>query len=110
MYNEYAFLVLSSYREGLPLVLLEAKASGLPMVSFDVTTGPREIIDDGKDGYLIPPYDLEVMVEKITALIEDENMRVTFSENSVTNIIKFEKEEIYRQWTNLIDELTMERK
>ena len=37
-------------------------------------------------------------------------MRVTFSENSVTNIIKFEKEEIYRQWTNLIDELTMERK
>lgn len=110
LYNEYAFLVLSSYREGLPLVLLEAKASGLPMVSFDVTTGPREIIDDGKDGYLIPPYDLEVMVEKITALIEDENMRVTFSENSVTNIIKFEKEEIYRQWTNLIDELTMERK
>ena len=52
IYGEYAFLVLPSYREGLPLVLLEAKALGLPMISFDVITGPREIIDDSEDWIL----------------------------------------------------------
>ena len=110
LYNEYAFLVLPSYREGLPLVLLEAKASGLPMVSFDVTTGPREIVEEGKDGYLIPPYDLDKMANRIELLTDSEERRIAFSNHTISGVKKFEKEEIYRQWTNLIDELTMERK
>lgn len=110
LYNEYAFLVLPSYREGLPLVLLEAKASGLPMVSFDVTTGPREIVEEGKDGYLIPPYDLDKMANRIELLMDSEERRIAFSNHTISGVKKFEKEEIYRQWTNLIDELTMERK
>ena len=110
LYNEYAFLVLPSYREGLPLVLLEAKASGLPMVSFDVTTGPREIVEEGKDGYLIPPYDLDKMANCIELLMDSEERRIAFSNHTISGVKKFEKEEIYRQWTNLIDELTMERK
>ena len=110
LYNDYAFLVLPSYREGLPLVLLEAKASGLPMVSFDVTTGPKEIIEEGMDGYLIPPYNLDKMANKIELLMESEERRIAFSEHTISGVKKFKKEEIYRQWKNLIGELTAERK
>lgn len=105
-YCKYAFLVLPSYREGLPLVLLEAKACGLPMISFDVTTGPGEIIDDGRDGYLIPPYDLEKMAEKIEKLMEDPVLRQNFSDNTQEHIEKFGRDRIYRQWQELIEELT----
>ena len=105
-FKEYAFLVLTSYREGLPLVLLEAKACGLPMVSFDVMTGPREIIEEGKDGYLIPPYDLDKMAQRIEELILDEEKRAAFSSCTQEGIELFEKEQIYRQWQALIEELT----
>lgn len=105
-FGKYAFLVLTSYREGLPLVLLEAKACGLPAVSFDVTTGPREIIEDGKDGYLIPPYDLDKMAQRIEGLMLDAEKRAAFSEQTQAGIHKFEKDEIYRQWQALIEELT----
>ena len=58
-YQDYAMYVLPSYREGMPLVLLEAKANRLPIVSFDIMTGPREILQDGVNGYLVEAYDLE---------------------------------------------------
>ena len=97
-FYQYAFCVLPSYREGLPLVLLEAKACGLPMVSFDVVTGPNEIIRDGIDGYLIPPYDLDMMAERMEELMLDKNMRTEFSKETATDIQKFEKDKIYDQW------------
>ena len=106
LFYQYAFCVLPSYREGLPLVLLEAKASGLPMVSFDVVTGPNEIIRDGKDGYLIPPYDLDMMAERMEELMLDKNMRTEFSKETATDIQKFEKDKIYDQWRKLIEELS----
>lgn len=109
VYGEYAFFVLPSYREGLPLVLLEAKALGLPMVSFDVTTGPREIINDGQDGYLIPPYDIQKMAKQIEKLIRNEEMRNIFSKRTEEGIEKFEEEQIYYKWIQLIEQLTGEK-
>ena len=105
-YPEYALLVLPSYREGLPLVLLEAKACGLPMVSFDVTTGPREIIEDGRDGYLVPTYDLEQMAARIEELIDNLELRIRFSAHTKENLNKFQKEKIYEQWKDLIEGIT----
>ncbi len=58
-YKEYAFYVLPSYREGMPPVLLEAKANRLPIVSFDIMTGPREIVRDGADEVIAAGFDLQ---------------------------------------------------
>lgn len=104
-FHEYAFLVLPSYREGLPLVLLEAKACGLPMISFDVTTGPREIIQNGKDGDLIAPYDIDEMVLKMEYLMSDPEKRIRYSRHTQDDIEKFSKEKIYEQWKTLIEQL-----
>ncbi|MCF2680735.1 glycosyltransferase family 4 protein [Faecalicatena contorta] len=103
LYPEYAFLVLTSYREGLPLVLLEATAVGLPMISFDIETGPNEIIVDGENGFLVPPYEVDKMVERIQLLIEDSKMRLKFSECECVKD-KFSQQTILAQWEALIEE------
>ncbi len=102
-YKDYAMYVLPSYREGLPLVLLEAKANKLPIVSFDIMTGPREIVRDGVNGILIPPYDLEKMGNAICKLIEDDKLRLNMSEKSQENVDKFSQPTILKQWCDLIE-------
>lgn len=105
VYKNQAMLVLPSYREGLPLVLLEAKANKLPCVSFDVLTGPREIIRDGENGFLIPMYDKEEMANRICMLIENPIIRQEFSQKSILDIDKFEKNSILRKWTELLENI-----
>lgn len=78
-YQGHSMYVLTSYREGLPLVLIEAKANALPLVSFDIVSGPREIIRDGEDGKLIPPYDTEKMAGVIYELLKKPEERLRLS-------------------------------
>lgn len=104
-YRDYAMYVLPSYREGMPLVLLEAKANRLPIISFDVMTGPREIVRDGVDGILVPPYELDSLGSAICRLIEDDALRQSMSDRSQDNLDKFSKQSILNQWRALIDSL-----
>lgn len=101
-YKKYAFFVLTSKWEGLPMVLLEAKGNKLPLISFDCPTGPSEIIRDSIDGYLIPLGDLNQMGKKIEQLIEKKEIREIFSENSSGNLGHFSKSSIVKQWEDLI--------
>lgn len=103
-YKEYAMYVLPSYREGLPMCLLEAQANQLPIVSFDIYTGPREIVSDNKNGFLIEPYDIEKMAERIDELLSSPSKREEFSLNSQVNIGKFDKQSIIKQWIEVIEE------
>nr|MBP3599205.1 glycosyltransferase [Eubacterium sp.] len=104
-YQGHCMYVLTSYREGLPLVLLEAKANHLPLISFDIVSGPGEIVTDGQDGVLIPPYDTEKMAEAIYQLLENGEKRKQMSDNSVLRMELFEKEKILNQWRALIEEM-----
>ena len=106
-YQNYAMYVLPSYREGMPLVLLEAKANRLPIISFDIMTGPREIIRDGVDGILVPPNDLQKMSDMICALIEDKTLRGQMAERSQENLNQFSKQTILNQWKALLNELSV---
>jgi len=107
LYNKYSFFVMTSYYEGLPLVL-EAKSGLLPIVSFDCPTGPSEIICDGYDGYLVENNNISQMVERIKTLIGNQELRMEFSKNSVKNIKAFEKKTILNKWINLIESLCKE--
>lgn len=108
-YREYSMYAMTSYREGFPLVLLEAKYNYLPIVSFDIMTGPREIIRDGVDGILIPPYDLKEFSKAICSLIEDTDNRIKMSKHTQDNIEVFSKTRILDQWNNLFSELCNEK-
>lgn len=104
-YSHYAMLILPSYREGLPLVLLEAKANRLPIVSFDIKTGPAEIISPNKNGFLIKAYDTKEMATKINQLLTDTELRIQFSNNAYEKIEEFKKEKILEQWIQLIEKI-----
>lgn len=62
---------LSSYFEGLPNVLIEAMAAGCTLVSTDCPTGPREVLKDGKYGYLVPMHDPESMAKALQKALEN---------------------------------------
>jgi glycosyltransferase involved in cell wall biosynthesis len=107
LYDEYAsggICALTSRREGLPLVLLEAKACGIPLISFDVVTGPREIIRDGIDGFLVRPFDVDEYSCKLMQLMDDSSLRARMSRRSHETLDRYSADTVYAQWRALIEE------
>ena len=102
-YEQAAIYLMTSRHEGLPMVLLEAQAMGLPIVSFDCDTGPRDIITNGKDGFLIEPFDTAKLAGKLLTLMEDPDLRRRFSDQALLSSEKFSAENIYRKWTSLFE-------
>ncbi len=105
-YQKAAIYVMTSQMEGLPMVLLEAKSWGLPIVSYDIMTGPSDIVRDGVNGYLIPPNDMTAMGERLDELMGDIDKRLAFSEASVLDLGKFDSERIVGQWILLLEQIT----
>lgn len=97
--------VLTSKSEGLPMCLLEAKAYGIPCVSFDIPTGPNEIIENEINGYLIEPFDCMEMSHKINELISNQEKRSMFAENAKRNIGKFQMVSIMEKWNRVLSSL-----
>lgn len=108
IYNEYSIFVMTSYYEGLPLVLLEAQSAKLPIVSFDCPTGPSDIISDGINGELIPTYDIKMMADRLLRLLSDENKLDDYSKKSSINLYKFSKAIVLREWLELFERVRME--
>ena len=87
------------------MVLLEAAGYKEPSISFDIQTGPAEIIEDGKTGFLIPPFDLEQMEEKIELLIQKDALRKKFAQQAEKSRQKFALDKIVAQWERLLEEI-----
>lgn len=110
--NEYlhsSIFVLPSRFEGFALVLGEAQAFGLPIISFDIHEGSNEIVEDGKNGFLISPYDIKSMSQKLLILMNDKKMRKEFSRRSKENLSRFFLQNVKKKWLSLLDELYDEK-
>lgn len=102
-YSQYSLCVLTSYCEGLPMVLLEAKSQKLPIISFDCLTGPRDIVRDGIDGFLVEEGDLDELYDKLNMCMTNEKCRASLSEETTGNIELFAKDSIVKKWIAFID-------
>ncbi|WP_282177153.1 glycosyltransferase family 4 protein [Vibrio nereis] len=97
-YRIAGILIMTSRNEGFPMVLLEAQAHGLPIVSFDCETGPSEIIHHGEDGYLIPAYDTKEFASKLVELAMDDEKRKSMSGKALIHRQKHSKEAVLELW------------
>ncbi|SEG50298.1 Glycosyltransferase involved in cell wall bisynthesis [Halpernia humi] len=104
-YVESSFLVLPSRSEGFGMVLIEAMSCGLPVISFDCPHGPKEIISNGKDGFLIENGNIDEFSTKIKTLINDENLRQEMGKAAKLNSKKFNAETIVKQWDELFKKI-----
>lgn len=104
-YSNAQVFVMSSLFEGLPMVLLEAQQYGIPCVSYDCETGPRDVILDGENGFLSENQNYEDLAKKLSILLSNQDLRLDFHEKSLTYSRRFSKEVIWKQWANLFDDL-----
>lgn len=101
--QQASIFVITSKYEGLGLSMLEARAMKVPCVSFDVKMGPRELIHNGIDGYLVTPFDCEDMIKKIETLINDSKLRKQFAEKAFLHMNEFRVQKIKEQWKEILE-------
>ena len=105
-YMTSSMCVLTSRFEGFPVVLQEAMGCGLPCISFNCPSGPRYLITDQEDGFLIEDGNIEAFANKVCTLIENEELRRTLGRKAKQNIAQYSKERIMGQWHSLFERLT----
>ncbi|QOG01969.1 glycosyltransferase family 4 protein [Flavobacterium sp. MDT1-60] len=104
-YLKASICVMTSRTEGFPMVLLEAMASGLPCMAYDCPTGPRVIITNAENGFLIPDDNIEMYVEKLSFLIENEEVRLKFGLDAKETSKEYLVEKIMVQWREFLENL-----
>lgn len=105
VYINSDIFVLSSRWEGLPMVLIEAMSCGLPCISFDCETGPRQLIKDGVSGYLVEPDNINQLAEYMGKMIANNEMIIKMGENSKIEAEKYSIEKIKNYWFDLIENI-----
>lgn len=106
-YLKSSIYVMTSRTEGFPMVLLEAMASGLPCIAFDCPTGPRAIITNAENGFLIPDGNIEMYIKKLSFLIENEEVRVKFGDDAKETSEHFNTDKIMEQWKVFLESLVL---
>lgn len=101
-YAQASIFAMTSRYEGLPLVLIEAKSFGLPAVAFDCKTGPREIISDGVDGFLVSDGDMTGYKDKLVYLMDSYDERRSMQLASLSAAERYSPEVIIKEWMRLI--------
>jgi glycosyltransferase involved in cell wall biosynthesis len=105
-----SLLTLSSRFEGLPMVLIEAISCGLPVVSYACPCGPKDIITDGEDGFLVPVGDERLLADRICKLIENENLRRKMGAAGQEKSRQYSIDRIIRMWMDLFEELVRQKR
>jgi glycosyltransferase involved in cell wall biosynthesis len=104
-FAESAIYAMSSRSEGFPMVLLEAMGCGLPLVSFDCPTGPADIIQDGRNGLLVPDGNIKGLAAALNRLIEDPELRRRMGAAGVEMAKDYAPTRIAARWEQLFEEL-----
>lgn len=104
-YVNSSIFVCSSRFEGFGMVLVEAMACGLGVISFDCPWGPSSILANGEDGILVENGNTNSLAEAIKSLIEDPDKLNTMAKKAIVNVKRFQMDKIANQWKELLENL-----
>lgn len=104
-FSNSSIYVMSSRYEGFGLVLAEAMICGLPCIAFDCPYGPREIIKDGEDGFLVKDGNIPELTQRIEFLMSQEQLRQIMGQQAIQNITRYQPESIMPRWFQLFKNL-----
>lgn len=104
-YKNSSCYILSSRHEGFPMVILEAESFGLPIISFDCKTGPKEMILNNDNGYLINNGDIKLLSKKMLDFVNDKEKAYKMSKSSIEKVKKLSIKKIGDEWQYLIENI-----
>lgn len=104
-YQASSIIAMTSRVEGFGMVLLEGMAQGLPAVAFDCPNGPRDIIRDGEDGFLVPMGDEAYFADRLSQMIEDRELYERLSRRAVRSVERFSADKVFPMWEQLFAHL-----
>ena len=103
-YLSASIYAMSSHFEGFPMVLIESISYGLAPISFDIKTGPSDIIADNQSGFLVKDNDLQGYADKLITLMCDENLRANFGTKAKALVSeRFGKDAVLKLWEELFE-------
>ena len=94
--------LLTSASEGFPLILLESMAHGVPVAAYDANYGPRDVIDDDRNGFLMPFGENRAMAEQILALMKNPGKRNDMALECRKTLMRFTKENFVKRWMEIL--------
>jgi GalNAc-alpha-(1->4)-GalNAc-alpha-(1->3)-diNAcBac-PP-undecaprenol alpha-1,4-N-acetyl-D-galactosaminyltransferase len=99
-----SLFLFTSYSEGFPNALAEAMASGLTCISYDCQVGPSDLIENNKNGFLIPVGDVNLFVKTINNCLKNDQIREIIGNNAKNVAIKLDRENIAKMYLKFINE------
>lgn len=106
-YNKSSIYAMTSNYEGLPLVLIEAMSCGVPSVAYACKCGPKDILTNEEDGFLISKGNKIQFIDRMLFLIENENIRKKMGHSALINMQRYNIINIMPYWIKLFDKLLL---
>lgn len=103
--KEHSIFCLTSLNEGFPNALAEAMAMGMSSISFDIVTGPREIIKNGIDGIIVENRNCDNFAIELDRLMKDESLRYDLGLHAIENIKRYSLDKMVDRWEQMLIEL-----
>lgn len=97
------YTLLTSDHEGFPMTIIESLACGVPVISVDCKSGPKEIIKDKINGLLVENNNIESLINAMNLLVLDDKLYDFCKANTIESVLKFNEDSISKQWVNILN-------